>query len=129
MKTAVLKNQHYELDFNQDFLEFSSHYNTVIIPCEPYSPEQKGKVESGIKYLEMNFISGRTFTDSTDLKRQLRDWMDNHANQRIHGTTKRVPFELYFRRGESEAATTAGNSLCLFQPGCPQGRSQLPYPF
>lgn len=95
MKTAVLKNQHYELDFNQDFLEFSSHYNTVIVPCEPYSPEQKGKVESGIKYLEMNFISGRTFTDSTDLKRKLRDWMDNHANQRIHGTTKRVPFELF----------------------------------
>lgn len=95
MKTAVLKNQHYELDFNQDFLEFANHYTTVIVPCEPYSPEQKGKVESGIKYLQMNFINGRTFIDEVDLKKQLRDWMDNHANQRIHGTTKKVPFAVF----------------------------------
>jgi transposase len=95
MKTAVLKNQHYELDFNQDFLEFAHHYGTVIIPCTPYSPEQKGKVESGIKYLQQNFISGRTFADVSDLKKQLRDWMDNYANKRIHGTTKRVPFEMF----------------------------------
>jgi len=95
MKTAILKNQHYELDFNQDFLEFAYHYHTVIVPCEPYSPEQKGKVESGIKYLQMNFINGRTFADEADLKRQLRDWMDNYANKRIHGTTRKVPFEVF----------------------------------
>src|SRR6266516_1465570 len=90
MKTAILKNQHYHLEFNQDFLEFASHYNTVIVPCTPYSPEQKGKVESGIKYLQMNFIGGRTFADSADLKKKLRDWMDNYANKRVHGTTKKV---------------------------------------
>jgi transposase len=49
MKTAILKNQHYDLEFNQDFLEFANHYNTVVVPCSPYSPEQKGKVESGIR--------------------------------------------------------------------------------
>ena len=54
MKTAILKNQHYDLEFNQDFLEFAYHNNTVIIPCTPYSPEQKGTVESGIKYLQGN---------------------------------------------------------------------------
>lgn len=88
MKTAILRNQQYDLEFNQDFLEFCYHYNTVIIPCAPYSPEQKGTVESGIKYLQGNFISGRTFTDPTDMKRQLTDWMTNYANQRIHGTTR-----------------------------------------
>ena len=95
MKTAILKNQHYELDFNQDFLDFANHYGTVIVPCTPYSPEQKGKVESGIKYLEMNFISGRAFADASDLKRKLREWMDNYANMRIHGTTKKVPREVF----------------------------------
>ncbi len=95
MKTAILKNQHYELDFNQDFLELANHYGTIIVPCEPYSPEQKGKVESGIKYLEMNFVGGRTFADASDLKNKLRDWMDNYANKRIHGTTKKVPREVF----------------------------------
>lgn len=43
MRTAILKNQQYDLEFNQDFLEFANHYNTVIIPCTPYRPEQKAK--------------------------------------------------------------------------------------
>ena len=38
MRTAILANQHYDLQFNQDFLEFTNHYRTVITPCEPYSP-------------------------------------------------------------------------------------------
>jgi hypothetical protein len=93
MRTAVLENRHYELEFNQDFLEFANHYNTVIIPCTPYSPEQKGKVEAGVKYLQMNFVNGRTFTDDRDIAARLKDWTHNYANQRIHGTTKKVPWE------------------------------------
>lgn len=100
MKTAILKNQHYDLEFNQDFLEFAYHYNTVIKPCTPYSPEQKGTVESGIKYLQGNFIAGRTFTSSSDMKRQLKDWIDNYANKRVHGTTRKIPVE-EFRQTEA----------------------------
>jgi transposase len=40
MKTAIAKNQHYDLEFNQDFLEFTNHYGTAILPCSPYHPEQ-----------------------------------------------------------------------------------------
>lgn len=95
MKTAILRNQHYDLQFNQDFLEFASHYNTVVLPCTPYSPEQKGTVESGIKYLQQNFISGRVFQDDTDIKRQLKNWMVTYANVRIHGTTRKIPREVF----------------------------------
>lgn len=102
MKTAILKNQHYDLEYNLDFLEFAYHCNTVVIPCTPYSPEQKGTVESGIKYLQNNFISGRTFADSRDMRQQLNDWMTNYANQRIHGTTKKVPAQV-FTAEEKEA--------------------------
>lgn len=96
MKTAILKNQHYDLEFNQDFLEFAYHYNTVIIPCTPYSPEQKGTVESGIKYLQGNFIAGRVFESEADLKGQLRTWMDTYANKRVHGTTRKIPEEVFW---------------------------------
>ncbi len=95
MRAAVLENQHYDLQFNQDFLEFTNHYGVVIIPCEPYSPQQKGKVESGIKYLQMNFVGGRTFTDDYDIATKLEDWMKNYANKRLHGTTKQVPLVVF----------------------------------
>lgn len=101
MKTAILKNQHYDLEFNQDFLEFAYHYNTVISPCAPYHPEQKGTVESGVKYLQGNFIAGRTFTDDSDIKRKLAEWMETYANQRVHGTTRKVP-AVVFKEIEAE---------------------------
>lgn len=114
MKTAILKNQHYDLEFNQDFLEFAYHYNTVIIPCSPYSPEQKGTVESGIKYLQQNFIAGRVFQDEADIKRQLKNWMDNYANVRIHGTTKKVPREVFEGEEKSALQSLPGEEFAFF---------------
>ncbi len=117
MKTAILKNQHYDLEFNPDFLEFAYHNNTVIIPCTPYSPEQKGTVESGIKYLQGNFISGRTFTDGADMKRQLTDWMNNYANKRIHGTTKKVPMEVFLQEEKATLQSTPETAFAFFNRG------------
>jgi len=101
MKTAILKNQHYDLEYNPDFLGFAYHYNTVIVPCTPYHPEQKGTVEQAIKYLKINFIAGRTFRDDFDIRRQLSEWMENYANKRIHGTTHKVP-SVVFAKEEKE---------------------------
>lgn len=117
MKTAILKNQQYELEFNQDFLEFANHYQTVIVPCTPYSPEQKGTVESGIKYLQGNFIAGRTFQDSTDLKKQLRNWMDNYANKRIHGTTRKVPFDVFQQEEKAKLQPLPTEAFSFFNRG------------
>jgi hypothetical protein len=114
MKTAILKNQHYDLEFNQDFLEFACHCNTVITPCTPYSPEQKGTVESGIKYLQGNFIAGRTFINSADMRVQLKDWMENYANKRIHGTTRKVPHEEFTRKEADALQPLPENDFTFF---------------
>lgn len=95
LKAAILKNRRYDLEFNKTFLEFSLHYGFVIKPCSPRQPQQKGKVESGVGYVKKNFLPGRKFRDVNDLRLQLKDWMRNKANLRIHGTTKKVPHELF----------------------------------
>ena len=117
MKTAVLKNQQYDLTFNQDFLEFANHYGTVITPCQPYSPEQKGTVESGIKYLQMNFIAGRTFTDAPDLKNKLRIWMDTYANKRVHGTTRKIPMEVFLQEEKGKLQPLPEEAFAFFNRG------------
>ncbi len=43
----------------------------------------------------MNFVSGRTFTDNHDIATKLKVLMTKYANQRVHGTTKKVPFVLF----------------------------------
>lgn len=117
IKTAVLKNQHYDLTLNRDFLEFANHYGTVVIPCAPYSPEQKGKVEGAIKYLQVNFISGRTFTGSADLKFQLKEWMTNYANQRIHGTTRKVPMQVFLAEEKNQLQALPDEEFSFFNRG------------
>lgn len=117
MKTAVLKNQHYDLTLNQDFLEFAQHYGTVINPCAPYHPEQKGTVESGIKYLQINFIAGRTFTDDNDIKKQLQVWTDTYANQRVHGTTMKIPAVLFANEEKGELQPLPVEEFSFFNRG------------
>ena len=94
LKAGILKAEFYESVFQQDYKRFADHYNFHISPCRVAEPQEKGKVESGIKYVKNNFISGRIFTDFADMTSKLSRWLDN-ANQRIHGTTKKVPRELF----------------------------------
>lgn len=89
LKAAVNKNTRHILDINQSFLEFSYHYRFVINPCTPYSPEQKGTVEGGVKYAQQNFVPGRTFQNREGMKQQLKEWT-TMINKKVHGTTKEV---------------------------------------
>lgn len=117
MRAVILKNQHYDLQFNQDFLEFSHHYGFIIKPCAPYHPEQKGKVESGIKYFELNFLNGREFKDGVDKDRKLYSWMVNYANRRVHGTTKKIPAEEFERTEKQHLQPLPENEFSFFQRG------------
>jgi transposase len=117
MKTAILKNQHYDLEFNQDFLEFANHYNTVIVACTPHAPQQKGTVEAGIKYLQNNFVCGRTFVDAADMRRQLTDWMVNYANRRIHGTTRQIPQEVFENMEKDKLQRLPNHPFAFFNRG------------
>lgn len=101
LRAAILKNQHFDLEFNQDFLEWANHYGCVIVPCTPYSPEQKGKVESEVKYVLGNFFVQRTYTDHQDMVHQLHQWTHAYANQRIHSVTKTVPWDQLVRTEQS----------------------------
>lgn len=95
LKSAVIKNQRYSLEFNQTFLEYSYHYGFAIIACTPYSPEQKGTVEGGVKYIQQNFVPGKTFKNREDLQKQLRIWIES-ANNKMHATTKKIISQSFF---------------------------------
>jgi len=52
----------------------------------------KGKVErAGIGYLSQNFWPLRAFSDLAHVDRQVRQWLDEVANQRTHRETRESP--------------------------------------
>ena len=82
------------IDWNQRMLDFSLRVGFELKLCQPYRPQTKGKVESGVKYVRGNLWPSLRFTDDADLNRQTLEWCDQVANAREHGTTHRVPWDM-----------------------------------
>ena len=95
LKAAILEANFYAPIYQQLYKMFADHYGFKPLPCRVREPNDKGKVESGVKYVKGNFFLGRKFTGGSDLDRQLRNWLDNTCNQRVHGTTRRIPREIF----------------------------------
>ena len=91
MKTVVLGlDDRGEIRWHPVFRDFAAYWGFTPRLCRAYRPQTKGKVESGIKYLRRNFLCGREATSLDDLRGQLRGWVWEVANVRVHGTTHRV---------------------------------------
>lgn len=95
LKAAILEANFYEPIYQNMYKGFAEHYGFKPLPCRVYRPNDKGKVESGIKYVKTNFFLGRKFKNEDNLDQQLRQWVDRVCNGRIHGTTKKVPKEVF----------------------------------
>ena len=97
LKSAIIKASFMDPLVNKSYGDLAKHYGFQIDPCLPGTPEHKGKVESGVKYVKKNFRPLRTFYNFTDANNQLQDWNKNTARQRIHGTTRQKPLELFIK--------------------------------
>ena len=104
LKAAVLEASFYEPIYQQTYKDFADYYSFSPIPCRIASPNDKGKVESGIKFVKSNFFKGRTFTSSSDLDSQLKKW-NIDKNNRIHGTTRKIPYSVFMEEAKSLLAS------------------------
>jgi transposase len=89
LKAAVQRGDWYDPEIHPKLQSFARHYGTVFLPTKPYTPEHKGKVEGGVKYVQNNALKGRAFGSLEEQNLFLLDWEENVADTRIHGTTKR----------------------------------------
>lgn len=89
LKAGVLKADWTDPEFNPKFAAFCRHYGMTPMPCRPYHPQHKGKVERSVAYVRGSALQGRTFESLADLNRHLLHWEEAVADTRIHGTTRR----------------------------------------
>ena len=94
LKEGVLKPDIYDPQLNPLYADMLRHYGVVALPCRPYHPDRKGKVESQIAYAQ-DALRGRRFESIDDQNRYLTRWNDRWAFNRIHGTTKRRVCEMF----------------------------------
>jgi transposase len=77
------------------YRELARHFGFQIDPAPPRSPEKKGKVEAGVRYVKHNFLATWESIDINEDRKALRRWMSEVSDTRRHGTTGRTPIELF----------------------------------
>ena len=95
LKAAVKKADWYDPEIHPKIQSFCRHYGTVILPCKPYMPRHKGKVERGVGYVKNNALKGRTFKSLSEQNQFLLHWETHIADTRIHGTTRKQVGKLF----------------------------------
>ena len=86
MKQVVIGRNKGKAVFNTEFVYFAHHYGFTPKACPPYSPWVKGKAERPIDYVRQRFWRGYAYTTMAQLNSDAKDWLDNTANLRRHGT-------------------------------------------
>lgn len=102
LKAAVLHASLHDPVLGEAYRRMAEHYDFLIRPTRPRTPEHKGKVESGVHYLQRNFVAGQHFADIRVANARLADWVREVAGTRRHGTTGQAPLAV-FQSQEKEA--------------------------
>jgi len=95
LKAAVTKADWFDPELNPKIEAFARHYGCVILPTKPYTPRHKGKIESGVNYVQDNGLKNHSFESLEEHNDHLLDWEANVADQRIHGTTRKQVGKLF----------------------------------
>lgn len=71
-------------------LQFAGELGFHPQACDPGAANQKGSVESLVKWVKGNFLAGRSFADDADLRLQLASWLEQ-INARPSAATGEPP--------------------------------------
>lgn len=96
MKTAVTgEGDQGGIVYNRSLIDLARHYGFHPRACKPYRAKTKGKVERPFRYIRADFFLAGRFRNLDDLNEQLRRWLGQVANPRVHATTRRVVNEAF----------------------------------
>ncbi len=94
LKAGVLHASFYEAQIQTQYAEFLQHYGSMPITARVRRPQDKGKVEAGVKFVENNFLKNLEHRNFIQAQKDLQQWVEK-ANLRVHGTIKKVPKVLF----------------------------------
>jgi transposase len=95
LKAAVKHPDWYDPELNPKIQSFCEYYGTVIMPTKPRTPRHKGKVESGVDYVQENGLKGHRFGSLEKENEHLLQWESMVADTRIHGTIRKQVGKLF----------------------------------
>lgn len=84
------------------FVDYVQCRGIFVDPARVRSPKDKPRVENQVPYVRESWFDGEVFSNLEEARSHAADWCRNTAGIRIHGTTQRVPRDVF----ESEEKAT-----------------------
>ena len=84
------------------FLEYSQARGFLADPARVRHPKDKPHVERGVQYTRERFFKGGSFRDLEDVRLQAERWCREVAGLRVHGTTRKLPLEVFLAEEQAQ---------------------------
>ncbi|MFH0986207.1 MAG: IS21 family transposase [Candidatus Omnitrophota bacterium] len=91
VKTVILRRKPV-LEYNAQFLDFARHYGFSIHVCNPYSGNEKGRVERPIRDIR-TWLYGEDFEGLSDLNGKFTEFLIRR-NGTLHRSTQKTPLKM-----------------------------------
>ena len=95
LKPAIDKSDRYNPKINRQFLEYAQDRGFIVDPANSGHPTGKPIIERAVPYVRDNFFKGESFISLDDCRERAIDWCTDTAGKRIHGTTQKIPLEVF----------------------------------
>lgn len=94
-KVLAVSENNGDIIYTEGFQNYLDATGFRIYLCHGSDPESKGKIEAVIKYGKHGFAEHRILDDIDDFNRDCLAWLERTGNAEEHGTTKKIPAEVF----------------------------------
>ena len=96
MSAAIVRADAKDPGVNPSFSEYAQSRKFFVDPARVRHPRDKARVENQVPFVRERWFAGESFTDDLAVMRASAEhWCLEVAGTRIHGTTRRVPREVF----------------------------------
>ena len=96
MSAAIVRASAQDPTINPSFSEYAQARGFFIDPARVRHPRDKARVENQVPFVRERWFAGESFSDDLALLRAAAEtWSRDVAGCRIHGTTRRVPRDVF----------------------------------
>lgn len=96
MSAAIVRADAKDPGINPSFAEYAQARGFFVDPARVRRPRDKARVKNQVPYVRERWFAGESFSDDLAMLRASAErWCVEVAGARIHGTTRRVPREVF----------------------------------
>jgi transposase len=96
MSAAIIRADAKDPGVNPSFSEYAQARQFFVDPARVRHPRDKARVENQVPFVRERWFAGESFSDDLSvLRASAEHWCRDVAGTRIHGTTRRVPREVF----------------------------------